>query len=97
MVSVRLARFRRAQAIALAKQLEAEWLLTDDAAARLFAQREGIEVHGSLGLVLWAAATGHLDFAAAQSGLDALSKSSLWISPRILEEARAALPELCSE
>jgi len=37
-------------AIALFRQLEAGWLLTDDAAARLVAQREGIEVHGSLGL-----------------------------------------------
>ncbi len=84
------------EAIALVRQLDADWLLTDDGAARLLAQREGIEVHGSLGLVLWAAANGHFDLAGAQAALDALSRSSLWISARVLEEARAALPELCS-
>ncbi len=83
------------EAIALVRQLEADWLLTDDGTARLLAQREGIEVHGSLGLVLWNAANGHFDLADAQAALDALSRSSLWISARVLEEARTALAELC--
>jgi predicted nucleic acid-binding protein len=52
--------YGEAQAIALARQLEADWLLTDDAAARLLAQSLGLKVQGSLGLVLWAAAMGHL-------------------------------------
>ncbi len=85
-----------AEAIALARQLEADWLLTDDTAARLLARREGLEVHGSLGLVLWAAANRHFDLEAAQAALDSLSRSSLWISARVMEEARQALPELCS-
>ena len=85
------------EAIALARQLNSDWLLTDDSAARLVAQREGIEVHGSLGVVLWAAATGHLDLSGARAALEALSRSSLWISTRVLNEARAALLELCSE
>ncbi len=55
-----------AEALALAKQINADWLLTDDAAARLVARGEGLEVHGSLGLVLWAAATRHLDLAGSQ-------------------------------
>lgn len=37
-----------AEAIALARQINAKWLLTDDAGARLFASELGIEVHGSL-------------------------------------------------
>lgn len=41
-----------AEAIALARQIRADWLVTDGAAARLFAQTLGIEVHGSLGIVL---------------------------------------------
>ena len=45
-----------AEAMALAQQLQATWLLTDDAAARLLAQKLALEVHGSLGVVLWAAA-----------------------------------------
>jgi len=35
--------------------------LTDDAAARLFAATLGMEVHGSLGVVLWNVARRHLD------------------------------------
>jgi predicted nucleic acid-binding protein len=48
-----------AQALALAAQVKADWLLTDDAAARVVASQQGLEVHGSLGVILWAAATGH--------------------------------------
>ena len=59
-----------AEAIALARQVHADWFLTDDAAARLFAQALGLEVHGSLGIVLWAAAVGHLNRAAAEAALN---------------------------
>ena len=52
-----LAAYGEAQAIALARQFGPDWLLTDDASARLLAQSLGLEVHGSLGLVLWSAAT----------------------------------------
>jgi predicted nucleic acid-binding protein len=83
-----------AEAIALAQQMGADWLLTDDAAARLFAQSLGMEVHGSLGVVLWAAAIGHLARADASRVLDRLGRSSLWLSAGILREARAALDEL---
>jgi hypothetical protein len=83
-----------AEAIALARQLKADWLLTDDAAARLFAAGLGLEVHGSLGIVLWAAAVGHLDRAQADQTLARLAASSLWISNRILAEARSALDEI---
>ena len=58
-----------AEAIALAQQINADWFLTDDAAARLFAQSLRIEVHGSLGVVLWAAAVGELTRADAEATL----------------------------
>lgn len=80
-----------AEAIALAQQIQADWFLTDDAAARLFAAQFGLEVHGSLGIVLWAAAMEHLDFSTAQQILERLSISSLWISSRVMAEAQAAL------
>jgi len=83
-----------AQAIALAKQMNADWFLTDDAAARIFGKSLGIEVHGSLGVVLWTAAQGHLSYAKADSALDRLSQSSLWISAKILLEAKTALKQL---
>lgn len=83
-----------AEAISLTQQLGADWFLTDDAAARLLAQNLGIEVHGSLGIVLWAAALGHLNRIEAEVTLERLAQSSLWVSPRILTEAKAALDQL---
>jgi len=82
-----------AQAIALAHAGQGDWLLTDDARARVLAVTLGLEVHGSLGVVLWAAANGHLHRNDAFSALERLSKSSLWISPRVLNEARHALEQ----
>ncbi|HKV13358.1 MAG TPA: DUF3368 domain-containing protein [Thermoanaerobaculia bacterium] len=78
----------------MAAQIRADWLLTDDAAARMVAQQQGFEVHGSLGVVLWAAVEGHLDRESAEEALEALSRSSLWLSSRILAEARAALRQI---
>ena len=80
-----------AEAMALARQIGADWLLTDDAAARLFGSALGMEVHGSLGILLWAAAAGHLDRIEAEASLSRLAASSLWLSVRVLEEARSAL------
>ena len=70
------------------------WLLTDDTAARVFATTLGLEVHGSLGIVLWAAARGHLSREESAVALDRLAHSSLWLSTRVLAEARAALDRL---
>jgi len=86
-----------AEALALARQLQADWFLTDDAAARLVAQVQGLEVHGSLGIVLWAAAVGHFDRAEAEAALERLAQSSLWISARVRAEAWAALKRLFSQ
>ena len=79
------------EALSLAQQLDASWFLTDDAAARLLGNTLGIEVHGSLGVILWAAAVGHLAYSEAAQGLENLAGSSLWLSPRIISEAREAL------
>jgi predicted nucleic acid-binding protein len=83
-----------AEAIQLMRQLRAQWLLTDDAAARVVAQSLGLEIHGSLGVVLWAAAVGHLSRAAADAALHGLAKSSLWVSAAVLGEAKNALDKL---
>ena len=85
-----------AESLALARQTGADWYLTDDAAARLLASSLGVEVHGSLGVVLWAAATGHLSQDDARTCLRKLAGSSLWISKRVLVEAQSALDELFS-
>jgi predicted nucleic acid-binding protein len=45
----------------LALQKQSDWLLTDDAKARQLAESLGLEVHGSIGLLLWAVASGHIE------------------------------------
>ena len=83
-----------AEAIALAQELNADWFLTDDSTARIFAETKGLECHGSLGLVLWAAAVGHFGYSEAREALERLAASSLWISQSILEEAHEALRQM---
>ena len=86
--------FGEAEAVAFTRQLKADWLLTDDTAARLLAKGLHIEVHGSLGVVLWAAVAGHLDQAGSEETLKRLAESSLWVSSRVLQEALLALDKI---
>lgn len=87
-----------AEAISLALQIHADWLLTDDAKARQFAETFGLEVHGSIGLLIWNVAVGYLDNRAqALTLLDHLAKSSLWLSERVLHEAQKAINKLLPE
>jgi predicted nucleic acid-binding protein len=83
-----------AEAIVLSKQKNADWFLTDDAATRLFVSMLGIEVHGSLGVVLWNAAKRHINRKETEEALDRLHKSSLWLSENIYREARQALDSI---
>jgi predicted nucleic acid-binding protein len=86
-----------AEAISLALQIQADWLLTDDAVARQFAESLGLEVHGSIGLLLWNVALGNIkNQEQALNLLDSLAQSSLWISERVLQEARKAIRMLTS-
>jgi predicted nucleic acid-binding protein len=78
----------------LSGQKKVDWLLTDDSAARLFASLFGLEVHGSLGVVLWNVAHGNLSRSEGEQALDALKQSSLWLSEKILEEARKAVIDM---
>ena len=87
-----------AEAIALALQQRSDWLLTDDAQARQFAERLGLEVHGSIGLLLWAVASGFVENREqAHRMLNGLKRSTLWISERVVAEATAAIDELTAE
>ncbi len=83
-----------AEALALTRQLNADWFLTDDTAARVLAASLGIEVHGSLGTVLWAAAVGHLNRSEAEAALNGLAASTLWLSAQVLKEAKDALDQI---
>jgi predicted nucleic acid-binding protein len=85
------------EAIALALQQHSDWLLTDDAQARHFAESLGLEVHGSIGVLLWAVASGIVeDRDQAYRLLNGLKRSSLWISERVLTAASRAIDELTS-
>jgi predicted nucleic acid-binding protein len=83
-----------AEALAFAQELKPDWFLTDDAAARLMAESLNIEAHGSIGVVLWAAASKLVTKKEAEAFLIGLEKSSLWISLKVRVEARAALEKL---
>lgn len=84
-----------AEAIGLALQEHADWLLTDDAQARQFAEAAGLEVHGSIGILLWNVVNENIsDKALALQLLINLANSSLWISERVLQEARKAIETL---
>jgi predicted nucleic acid-binding protein len=82
------------EALALALAARPDWFLTDDAAARLMAESLGLETHGSLGVVLWAARRRLIGNAEADAALSGLEKSTLWLSPRVRAEARAALAKI---
>jgi predicted nucleic acid-binding protein len=83
-----------AASLALAVELQAEWFLTDDAEARLVATELGLETHGSLGVVLWAARERLVQREEATRLLDAIELGSLWISPRVRSEARRTLESI---
>ncbi len=83
-----------AEAIALARQIAADYVLTDDAAARLLATTLGIQARGSLGVILWLAGQRVISKTEAESCLARLHGSSLWVSPRVMIEARQALSKL---
>jgi predicted nucleic acid-binding protein len=90
--------FGESEAIGLAIQTKCDWFLTDDAQARQFAESLGLEVHGSLGLLLWAVAVGNIESRQqAYRLLDGLIHSSLWISERVINEATKAIEELLQD
>lgn len=68
------------QAIALAQQVDAEMILVDDAAARDAALRCGLDVIGTLGVLLAAARLDLLDF---ERSLRALDETSFHMSERL--------------
>ena len=86
--------FGEAEAIILAKRLNPDWFLTDDIEARTLANSLDIEVHDSLGVILWSAAVGHLDYVESKKAVKRLSETSFWISKGILLEVQKALERI---
>lgn len=87
-----------AEAVSLAVQVKGDWLLTDDAQARQFAESLGVETHGSVGVLLWAVAVGMVESRRkAYQLLEGLVNSSLWISERVIQEALKAIDAMMPE
>lgn len=84
-----------AEALAYAQEIHADLFLTDDTAARTLGEALGLQVRGSLGVVLFAAATGHVDHAGCSQILSDLEQhSTLWMSAKVKAAARNALTQI---
>lgn len=84
-----------AEALAHALEIRADFFLTDDTAARTFSESLGLHVRGTLGVVLHAAARGHLNRAASLQILSDLERrSTLWMSAKVKATARAAVSRI---
>jgi predicted nucleic acid-binding protein len=87
-----------AEALAHAQAVGSNLFLTDDTAARVMAESLGISAHGSLGIILYGAATGHLSKSEAEGHLSSLaSRSTLWLSALVRRKAEAALAEIFAD
>lgn len=73
-----------ARAIALAKELRADWLLIDERDGTRFAKLEGLQVVGTLAVLEQAASRKLLDLSAA---LNRLQKTTFRISPQLIRAA----------
>ncbi len=83
-----------AESLAVALEIQPDWFLTDDTAAREFATTLHVETHGTLGVLLWACGQKLVPEEQATLILDRLEHSSLWLSRRVRVEARQALKQL---
>lgn len=84
-----------AEALAYAREVNADLFLTGDTAARTVGSSLSVPVRGSLGVVLYAAATGRLDQKACLRILDDLeSHSTLWMSAKVKNAVREAVARI---
>lgn len=83
-----------AESLAVAVEIQPNWFLTDDAAAREFATTLNLETHGTLGVLLWACSQKLVSESEATAILDRLKRSTLWLSRRVRAEIRQALKQL---
>lgn len=81
-----------AESLAYAEEVHADFFLTDDSSARTLAESLGIHVRGTLGVVLYAAASGRLDQTVCLEILSNIEQhSTLWMSARVKAAARKAV------
>ena len=80
-----------AQAIAVAVELGAEWLLIDERQGRLTAEAMGVPVVGTIGILIAAKARG--DLQALAPHLQALRASGLWLSDALIARVLRSVGE----
>jgi predicted nucleic acid-binding protein len=84
-----------AGALAYALEIKAACFITDDAAARTLGESFGLQVRGTLGILLHSAVAGRLGRAEAESLLSDLEeRSTLWMSGKVKRAARDALARI---
>lgn len=84
-----------AEALAYAREIKADCFVTDDAAARTLGESFGLQVRGTLVILLYAAAVGRLGRAEAESLLSDLEeRSTLWMSGKVKRAARDGLARI---
>jgi uncharacterized protein len=81
-----------AEAIALALQEKADWLLIDERVGRRFAQRVGLKVKGTLGILLEGMRRGYIED--LQPLLDILVARGTWIAPATYAEVLKLAQEI---
>jgi len=74
--------FGERQALALAKEIQADFVLLDDKVARRFAESEALKVKGTLGIVADAAKAGLLNFRAT---VETLQRTTMHLEPQLAE------------
>src|SRR3989338_3010375 len=82
-----------AEAIALVLQEKAAYFLTDDLEARQVSKEYGIEVHGTVGIVLRAFREKIIDKKIALEKIKELKASSLFITQDLIDEVMKAIGE----
>ena len=83
-----------AESFILARKMKATMLLTDDTSAMFYAKLINMEVHGSLGIVIWNIGNDYIGKEEGIKAIKALSRSSLWISEKIVQEAIDAIKSI---
>ena len=82
------------EALALAIELKADWIIRDDLPARRSAEVSGLNVIGTLGTLVAAKRAGLLK--AIRPELDALVRTSFFLSPHLYDELLEAVGEIDS-
>lgn len=79
------------EALALAIELQADWIILDDLPARRSAEATGLNVIGTLGMLITAKRTGLLK--SIRPELDALLRTSFFLSSKLYDELLALAGE----